>query len=57
MCENYYFIEKMAQIKAEEILHDMKQDCLVAVVKRRKKSQGYWTLLISLVNRIIRPMS
>ncbi len=54
MCENYYFIEKMAQIKAEEILHDMKQDCLVPMVNRRRKAQGFRVLLSRLVNHIIR---
>ena len=55
MFENYYEIEKMVQARTEEILHDVKQDRLVGMIKSRRNVKGFRTLLISLVNHIIRP--
>ena len=55
MFENFYFIEKMVQAHTEEILHDVKQDRLVGMIKSRRNVKGFRVLPISLVNRIIRP--
>ena len=55
MFENYYFIEKMVLTHTEEILHDVKQDRLVAMAKSRRNTKEFWVSLISLENHIIRP--
>ena len=57
MFENYYFIEKMAKIRKEEILHSINRYGFIPTVKSRRPAQNYRVFLINLWNHIIRSKS